>query len=322
MKEKNAIVMGATGFIGQHLVQELLDNDYKVIVLARDRVKAERLWMTDYVTVIEWDGMELNGFYGLRETGYDVFFFLAWDGVAPEQKNDVCLQIKNITCALNAMELAYKVNCKKFVAAGTVAEYVFCENIIDVNEKPAPSDFYGAAKVSVHYMLDVLARQRAMNFIWAVLPSTYGPGRKGDNIITYTIRTLLKGEKPYYGDLEQLWDFLYVSEVARALRLIGERGIPGKIYGIGSGNYRKLKDYVKEIRDCINPELKLNIGALPEMSKRTFSSCVNTFDLINDTGFQVKVSFGEGIKKTIAGIRKTEDADYAVLEGALGYGKE
>ena len=236
---------------------------------------------------------------------WDVFYFLAWSGVEPEYKNDASLQISNITYALEAMVSAKELNCQKFIATGTVAEYVFCENIIDINEKPAPGDFYGAIKVSVHYMLDVLSRQISMDFIWAVLPSTFGPGRKGNNIITYTISTLLNGETPRYGDLEQLWDFLYVTEVAKALRLIGEKGIVGKIYGIGSGHYRKLKDYVKEIRDCINPELELDIGVLPEMSCRTFSSCVNIFDLINDTGFQIQVPFQEGIKRTVDSMRQT-----------------
>ena len=58
----------------------------------------------------------------------------------------------------------------------------------------------------------------------------------------------------------QMWDFLYVGEVARALKLIGEKGISGKTYGIGSGVYRQLKDYIMKIRDIIDPQLELGIG--------------------------------------------------------------
>ncbi len=303
MGTKKVIVMGATGFIGQHLVKDLLDQDYSVTILVRNKAKVSCYRWKREITIIGWDGEDPEGL-NVQGTGYGTFFFVAWDGVAPEDKNNVGLQIQNITYALNAMELAKRLGCSKFVATGTVAEYVFCENTIDVNEKPAPSDFYGAAKVSVHYMLEVLARQISMDFIWAVLPSTFGPGRKGNNIITYTIRTLLKKQKPRYGDLEQLWDFLYVTEVAKALRLIGEKGKPGKIYGIGSGQYRKLREYVEEIRDCIDPLLDLEIGVLPEMTAKTFSSCVNIFDLIQDTGFQIETSFCDGIKETILYIGK------------------
>lgn len=315
MNTRNVIIMGGTGFIGSWLVRDLLQQHYSVAILVRTLPAPEEqknLWggVTEdkrNLTIYRREDIEK---LKASRAEWDAFYFLAWDGVTPEHKNDADLQISNITYALEAMRLAKKLNCQKFIAAGTVAEYVFCENIIDINEKPAPSDFYGAAKVSVHYMLDVLSKQILMDFIWAVLPSTFGPGRKGNNIITYTISTLLKGETPRYGDLEQLWDFLYVTEVAKALRLIGEKGTAGKTYGIGSGNYRKLKDYMEEIRDCINPEQKLDIGALPEMSRRTFSSCVNIFDLINDTGFQVQVSFQEGIRRTVDSMKRTGSSDY------------
>ena len=138
-----------------------------------------------------------------------------------------------------------------------------------------------------------------MPFNWVVIPSTFGEGRRDNNILTYTIQTLLKGEKPSYGYLTQMWDFLYVGEVVRALRLIGEKGIIGKTYGIGSGDYRPLKDYVMIIRDLINPDLELGIGDVPAMSDKAFSSCVSIKDLTADTGFIPAVSFEKGIEKTI-----------------------
>ena len=103
-----------------------------------------------------------------------------------------------------------------------------------------------------------------------------------------------------------MWDFLYVSEVARAIRLIGERGIPGKAYGIGSGEYRPLREYIEMIRDIVNPNLSLGIGDVPAMSQQSFSSCVNIYDLIRDTGFRPQVSFVEGISKTINWFRNQQ----------------
>ena len=110
---------------------------------------------------------------------------------------------------------------KKFIGIGTVAEYSFCESIMDVNAKQTPNDMYGAAKTAVHYLLETRARILKMPFIWTVIPSTFGEGRRDNNIITYTIMSLLRGEKPEYGYLTQMWDFLYVKEVVRALRYIG-----------------------------------------------------------------------------------------------------
>ncbi len=296
---KTAIVTGATGFIGSWLAQELCNNGIKTILIVRDQSKLlDEIRCNPLCTIVESEikNLEESKF---PELDYDVFYHLGWAGVAPEMKNSISVQLDNIAMSIQALEFAKKIGCKKFIASGTVAEYVFCNDIMNVNEKQTPNDMYGAAKVSTHYFLEVRARQLEMPFIWLVLPSTFGERRKDNNIITYTIRMLLKGEKPIYGNLTQMWDFLYVSEVARAIRLVGEKGKSGKIYGIGSGQYRQLKEYIEIIRDIINPKLELGIGLLHDYSTQTFSSCVNITELTKDTGFIPQVNFEEGIKTTI-----------------------
>jgi nucleoside-diphosphate-sugar epimerase len=170
---------------------------------------------------------------------------------------------------------------------------------MDINGRQTPNDMYGAAKTAAHYMLETRARILKMPFNWAVVPSTFGEGRKDNNIITYTINSLLNEEKPRYGYLLQMWDFLYVKEVARALYLIGEKGLPNKTYGIGSGVFKPLKDYIEKIRDIIDPSLPLGIGDIPSLSDKAFSSCVSIYDITKDTGFVPEISFEEGIRRTI-----------------------
>ena len=290
---------GATGFIGSWLVEELINNKIYTTIIVRNVGRILPSWKNNkYCKIVEssWQSIDEKNF---EQLDYDVFYHLAWGGVAPESKNDIEIQFDNIKMSIKMLELANKLGCKKFVAAGTVAEYVFCQDVMNVNEKQTPNDMYGAAKVSTHYFLEVRARQLGQPFNWMVIPSTFGERRMDNNIITYTIKTLLKGDKPQYGALEQMWDFLYVGEVVRAIRLIGEKGVNDKIYGIGSGQYRPLKSYIQEIRDIIDPTLALGIGEIPSFSEKTFSSCVNTYDLVLDTGFVPYISFGEGIRKTI-----------------------
>ncbi len=295
---KKVIVTGASGFIGRWLVKELINNKIQVTAIVRNKSKlAKEMLDNTFVTIIEKDLLDVNA--EDLDGEYECFYNLAWGGVRPQDKNDSELQISNIKLAIHALEVASNINVKKFIGIGTVAEYVFCKDILDVNAKQTPNDMYGAAKTATHYFSEVRARQLNMNFIWAILPSTFGEYRKDNNIITYTIKTLLKKETPEFGNLNQMWDFLYVSDVARALRLIGEKGVPSKIYGIGSGIYSPLKEYIIEIRDLIDPELELGIGLKPELSAQTFSSCVNNLELCRDTGFRQIIGFEEGIKKTI-----------------------
>lgn len=300
------VITGGTGFIGSRLIRELLQNHVETVALVRnirttalDDIKDNKLLRMVRYNSPEYDALpEVIG-------KVDAFYHLAWAGVSTKQKNDGQLQLENIHFSMEMLDYAAKIKADRFLGMGTVAEYAFSENTIEANGgRQTPNDMYGAAKTSAHYMLEAYARILNIPFNWVVLPSTFGEGRRNDNIITYTITTLLRGERPQYGMLMQMWDFLYVGEVARALRLIGEKGIPGKTYGIGSGVYRQLKDYIMKIRDIIDPELELGIGDIPSLSDKAFSSCVNIYELVKDTGFEPKVSFEEGINRTIEYYRR------------------
>lgn len=300
------VITGGTGFIGSWLIRELVENHVEVVALVRnihtaalDDMKDNKLLRLVQYNSPEYDALpEVIG-------KVDAFYHLAWAGVSTKQKNDGQLQLENIHFSMEMLDYAVKIGADRFLGMGTVAEYAFSENTIEANGgRQTPNDMYGAAKTSAHYMLEAYARILDIPFNWVVLPSTFGEGRRDDNIITYTITTLLRGERPQYGMLMQMWDFLYVGEVARALRLIGEKGISGKTYGIGSGVYRQLKDYIIKIRDIINPRLELGIGDIPSLSDKAFSSCVNIYELVKDTGFEPKVSFEEGINRTIEYYRR------------------
>ena len=144
---KKAIVTGSTGFIGSWLVQELLESNYEVEVVARNKDKLVPE-SRKRCSIIEKSLEELRPEY--FDGGADVFFHLAWAGVSSESKNQLDLQLENISVSLNALEIANRIGCKLFVATGTVAEYALCDNVMDMAARQTPNDFYGAAKVSAH----------------------------------------------------------------------------------------------------------------------------------------------------------------------------
>lgn len=295
------VVTGGTGFIGSWLIDELLEKKIGVIALIRNASKLKNKWLENsQFCYIEKELIEIKkeDLYSFGKI--DAWFHLAWDGVDECQKNNFDKQISNIELTAHLFELCAQILCHKFIATGSVAEYVLCPGIMNYDEKQTPNDLYGATKAATHYFLEVLSRQWNQPFVWVILPSTFGENRVDNNIITYTIRSLINKEKPIYGNLNQMWDFLYVSDVARALILVAEKGdFSGVTYGIGSGKYRKLREYIITIRDLIDSDLPLGIGENLKMDERTYSSCVNVERFIKDTGFIPEISFEEGIIKTI-----------------------
>lgn len=298
---EKVILTGGTGFVGSWFVEELVRNGIEVYLLVRS-IPKDPFFCNPLINAVLYDSKE---YLNLRDRGpFDAFYHLAWSGTENAQKNNTELQLENLGFSLKLLEYATNMEARCFIATGTVAEYSFCRDVMDLSKKQTPNDMYGAAKTAVHYLLETRARMLKMPFIWAVLPSTYGERRKADNIVTYTILSLLRKEKPRYGNLEQMWDFLYAYDVARALLLIGEKGIQSKTYGVGSGVHKPLKDYIMTIRDLIDPNLALGIGEVASYSEKTFSSCVNIHELQTDTGFKPSVTFEEGIRRTIAYYRR------------------
>lgn len=294
------ILTGGTGFIGSWMAAELVRCGVEVVALVRDMERARKIPSLNNkkVKLVKYYSEEYHGMTSLQNQ-VDAFYHFAWDGVSTEQKDDSKIQLDNIRFSMEMLELASMLGAKRFIATGTVAEYAFSENILDINGRQTPNDMYGAAKTAAHYLLETQARLLKIPFNWAVVPSTFGEGRCDNNIITYTITSLLREEKPSFGCLTQMWDFLYVKEVVRALRLIGEKGLENKTYGIGSGVFKPLRDYIIQIRDIIDPNLPLGIGEMPSMSDRAFSSCVSIYDITKDTGFVPEIYFEEGIRRTI-----------------------
>lgn len=299
---KKVIITGGTGFIGSWLVKELVSRNVEVTILTSKISKFCAKNPLLKVVYVDYNKIHLLSLQ--LGQSYDAFYHLGWNGVGGKDKNNMSLQLSNISDSIEFLKLATELSCKVFIAAGTVAEYVFNKDVIDFSLRQTPNDIYGATKVSVHYLLETIARQMEQNMIWVVLPSTFGEGRREDNIISYTITSLLRKEKPIYGSLEQMWDFLYVSEVARALADIGEKGKYNTTYGIGSGEYKPLKTYVEIIRDMIDPNLPIGINELLVKVGQPSSSCVNIDHLYQDTGFKPMVSFEEGMLKTIEYYRR------------------
>jgi nucleoside-diphosphate-sugar epimerase len=110
----------------------------------------------------------------------------------------------------------------------------------------------------------------------------------------------LNREKPLTTGLEQKWDYLYVDDLIRAFVLIGDKGIGGKIYPIGSGEQKQMCEYVEIIRNLIDPSLLLGIGEIPYKNpSKIDNQILDITELKLDTGFKAEYDFSRGIIETI-----------------------
>jgi len=303
---KKVFITGAGGFIGLALVKRLLAYGIDVTVLLRQNSSMPKE-VSEKIHIVRGNANDI-GTLGIKG-GYDVFYHLAWQGVNPEKRNDFDYQMKNVMMSAECVKAAASMNIPRFIILGSTMEYLYYGKPINSDAVPSTSNFYGAAKIAVHYACAELARQLGVGFIYAVATSVYGVGREDSNVIFYCMDKLLKGEKPSVTQLKQKWDYIHISDLSQALCAIGEKGKSGAFYTIGNGDNKPLSFYIETVRDIIDPALPLGIGEVPYSGGRVSSSCTDPEPLARDTGFRPSVRFEDGIAQVIAYYRKkTEGA--------------
>lgn len=298
---KKVVVVGANGFLGSRLSIALADNGYSVVALVDRRFPYDSIKNKQGITIQEFileDIDELND--ALIFKNVDTLYHFAWAGVNAHARNNAEVQVQNVMYGLKVVEFAEHHKIKRVVIPGSAAEEGCGDGIITGHEMPAPSDMYSTAKVATRYICQTYAHQNNIDLIWALVTSIYGPERNDKNLISYVIQTLLKGEKPSTTGLEQKWDYLYIDDMIRAFILLGEKGVGGRIYPVGSGEHKQMREYVEIIRNMINPSLPLGIGDIPYKNPNKIDNQVlDISNMKEDTGFSPQYTFEEGIKKTI-----------------------
>lgn len=300
---KRAIITGATGAIGTALIKELVNNGIEVLVFIR--AESKRNHHIPVHPLVQTKMCSLEELAGVRnDTGkmYDVFYHLAWSGASGSGRNDMYMQNRNVKYALDAVGAAKRFGCGLFVGAGSQAEYGRTEDVLRPDTPVCPEMGYGYAKLCAGQMTRDYAAQLGLKHVWVRILSIYGPNDGEQSMIMSTINKLRTGVSPQFTKGEQLWDYLYSADAASALFMLAKKGHDGKIYVLGSGKTRKLKDYIEEMKDIIAPEAKLEFGAVPYGKNQVMYLCADTTELKRDIGWEAGKSFCEGIREILESI--------------------
>lgn len=300
---KRAIITGATGAVGSALIRELIGHGVEVLVLCREgsrrneQIPESSLVTRKYYTLDTLGELE-------NDTGrdYDVFYHFAWTGTVGAERNDMYLQNRNVSYALDAVRAAGRFGCRRFIGAGSQAECGRVEGLLRPDTPAFPENGYGMAKLCAGQMTRELTHQLGMEHIWTRILSVYGPNDGAQSMVMSTIRKLKAGEVPAFTKGEQLWDYLYSGDVASAFRLLGEKGKDGRLYVLGSGQARPLADYIRTIRDAAAPGAEIALGAIPYAQKQVMFLQADITAIRQDTGWEPTVPFEQGIRETIRSV--------------------
>lgn len=256
-----AFVTGASGFIGSYLVKALVDEGHEVLCLKRLTSNLDAL--DGYVDRVKWIDNTERWVSAVRSFRPYIIYHLAWNGVAATDRIIWEKQVSNVTMQQELLDLALEVGCKKIVSTGSQSEYGDFENKIDESYPVNPKTAYAAIKVASLVIMKSFCKINGIDWYWFRLFPLFGPHETDRWLIPSLIKNIATSDHMDLTPGEQKLSYLYVGECAKAIMMaIYAKGKSG-VYNVCSDNPMPLRTLVEKIRDKVNPDFKLNFGALP-----------------------------------------------------------
>lgn len=303
---EKAVVTGATSMIGVALIEKCIVERVKVYAVVRPgSLNLNRLPCSDLIQIVECDLECLAELERLIHEECDVFYHLSWAHTGQGRNDNLMYQIENIRYTLQAVWTAKALGCKKFIGAGSQAEYGCVDRGMIAPDTPVnPVQAYGIAKYAAGKFAMLECSRMSMVCIWVRIFSVYGENDKKSSMISQSMQKFLNREEPAFTAGEQIWDYLYSSDAGKAMYLIGKMASESKIYCLGKGEGRKLKEYIRIMGEVADSGQELGLGKIPYSSHTIMNLQADISSLKEDTGFKPEVDFRDGIKRVFEALKR------------------
>ncbi len=169
----------------------------------------------------------------------------------------------------------------------------------------APNSPYSASKAASDHLVRAWGHTYGLPAIITNCSNNYGPYQFPEKLIPLAIQHALAGRPiPVYGRGENVRDWLYVDDHARALRLVAERGAPGTRYNIGGDSERRNLDVVRSLcalLEAMHPGRRFAtlITHVPDRPGHDLRYAMDASTIEHDLGWSPRESFDSGLEKTV-----------------------
>jgi len=208
----NVLVTGVTGFVGRHVVSQLLSSGHNVVAIVRDEERANVFSWSAQVEFITHDLH--NGTMDWQKFSIpDVLLHLAWPNL-PNYK-DLSHITKNLPKDINFLESAIQVGVKHIIVAGTCLEYGMQFGPLGEEMETYPITPYGIAKDTLRKSLEILQQRYSFVLQWVRLFYMYGEGQNSNSLLSQLDKALDEGQEIFKMSAgDQLRDYLPIKTIA------------------------------------------------------------------------------------------------------------
>ncbi|MCY6959578.1 NAD-dependent epimerase/dehydratase family protein [Clostridium brassicae] len=255
------LVTGGAGFVGSHIVDLLIQRGYEVVVvdnLYHGNLKNINSRAVFYKVDIR-DKYKIKDIFDKEKPDY-VIHEASQISVENSIENPILDAEINILGTINVLESCKGSKVKKIIYPASAA--IFGEpEYLPIDEKHPLSMLspYGVSKHTVEHYLDVYNKIYGINYVSLRCSNVYGPRQDSSGeggVVSIFCNKMFNGERPIiFGDGEQIRDFIYVTDVARATLMAMSGNING-IFNVCSGTKTSINKLVKSINKILDQDIK------------------------------------------------------------------
>lgn len=264
------LVTGATGFIGNYVIEELLKQEFQVIATSRNIEKAkEKSWFEKVIyTEYDLNNVEDNLYHKFNEP--DLLIHLAWNGLPNYKKLfHIETELMNQYHFIKNLIVSGLTNVN---ITGTCFEYGMLDGQLYEELVVSPQNPYAIAKNSLRIFLEQLQPEHSFKFKWMRLFYMYGKGQNENAILSQLQNAINKHETVFNMSLgEQIRDYLPIEEVAKHIVNVSLQNNTNGIINISSNEPIKIIDLVKKYLLDTKQTISLNLGFYPYPDYEPFS---------------------------------------------------
>ena len=254
-----ALIIGAAGFVGNHLADHLISAGWDVSVT---RLPSETLNINTHVYELDVLEPESIGMLLGSIKPECVFHLAAQSSVALSWEKPALTVDVNIKGAVNLLDTVRKMpKPPRTVLIGSGEEYGYvlqAELPINENTQLRPGNIYACTKIAQGMIGQAYARAYGLEIIIVRAFNHIGPGQSDIFVIPSFCKQIAMIEKKkcppimQVGNLDAKRDFTDVRDIVRAYRLLAEKGESGSVYNVGSGKARSIREMLDIILTLTN----------------------------------------------------------------------
>jgi len=303
LKNKNIIITGGLGFIGSHIVEELVETNNITIIDDLSTGKMDNLKNPDHenITLIKENLNDVKLKDVIKDDVDYIFHLAAMASVPLSVDNPIKCNDINVNSTIKLLDFAVKNNVKKIIFSSSAAIYGKNTNMpLKETEPLMPLSPYGASKATCELYLKSFYESYGLEYTALRYFNVFGPKQDENSqyaaVIPKFISSLVQNKQPIiYGDGEQTRDFIYVSNIVKANIQSCEIPYNGCL-NVASGKRISINELYEIIRTELDSDLEpiYNPPRVDEI-KHSLADISN----LNKLNFKLNENFDEEIKTTI-----------------------